>query len=162
MGKPGNPIPPEAIDRKAFILGMITAFAECVANECKKIAFSPPFYPADYDYVAAEAEIIAGELGVHLWFEPSLDLPDDRRLNWLVIYKYQDVLDEYRALRSRGHNPALDLDIFRGLLSYGTAWGESADKVVDRMREKRPTTDPFARILLRPGDWPVPAGKPTT
>jgi hypothetical protein len=33
------------IDRKSFILGMVTAFAECVANECKKAALSPPFYP---------------------------------------------------------------------------------------------------------------------
>jgi len=29
----------EFIDRRSYILGMITAFAECVTNECKKIAF---------------------------------------------------------------------------------------------------------------------------
>ncbi len=28
----------DLIDRKSYILGMITAFAECVTNECKKIA----------------------------------------------------------------------------------------------------------------------------
>ncbi len=31
-----------------FILGMITAFSECVAKEAEKAAFSPPFYPNDY------------------------------------------------------------------------------------------------------------------
>jgi len=44
----------KSIDRKSYILGMITAFAECVTNECKKIALSPPFYPEDYDTVVAE------------------------------------------------------------------------------------------------------------
>ena len=37
------------IDRRSYILGMITAFAECVANESKKLALSPPFYPTDYE-----------------------------------------------------------------------------------------------------------------
>ena len=49
---PSNPV--ELIDRKSYILGMMTAFAECVTNECKKIALSPPFYPEDYDTVVAE------------------------------------------------------------------------------------------------------------
>jgi hypothetical protein len=49
----------KTIDRRSFILGMMAAFAECVANECKKAALSPPFYPEDYETVFAEAENIA-------------------------------------------------------------------------------------------------------
>ena len=60
-----NPIAPsnpaELIDRKSFILGMITAFAECVANESKKAAFSPPFYPEDYETVLQGVENIAND-----------------------------------------------------------------------------------------------------
>jgi hypothetical protein len=34
------------------MLGMITAFAECVTSESKKLALSPPFYPTDNDTYA--------------------------------------------------------------------------------------------------------------
>ena len=51
------------IDRKSFILGMVTAFAECVANECKKAALSPPFYPEDYETVLWEIGSIAEDQG---------------------------------------------------------------------------------------------------
>jgi len=56
----------KTIDRRSFILGMITAFAECVANECKRAALSPPFYPEDYETVVAEAENIAKDQGIFL------------------------------------------------------------------------------------------------
>ena len=54
----------QSIDRKSFILGMVTAFAECVANECKKVAFSPPFYPEDYETVLQGVENIANDQGL--------------------------------------------------------------------------------------------------
>ena len=98
-----------AIDRKSYILGMTTAFAECVANECKKLALSPPFYPEDPGSVISEAEKIAEDQGIYLWFEENLDIPLDQRLNWYVIYKFPDVLDEYRRLRAEGYNPAWHL-----------------------------------------------------
>jgi hypothetical protein len=44
------------------------------------------------------------------------------------------------------------------LLSYGTVWGKKADKIVPRMIEKRPVLDTVARILLKPGDWPIKSG----
>jgi len=59
----------DSIDRKSYILGMITAFAECVSNESKKLALSPPFYPADYDAVIHETTIIAEEQGIFLWYD---------------------------------------------------------------------------------------------
>ena len=62
-----------SIDRKSYILGMITAFAECVANECKKIALSPPFYPEDYHAVVSEAEQIAEDQAISLWYEDNGD-----------------------------------------------------------------------------------------
>jgi hypothetical protein len=136
------------IDRGSFILGMITAFAECLANECKKMAFSPPFYPEDYEPIRAEAEKIAKEQGIHLWYESNPDLPEENKVHWLVMYKFLDVLDEYQTLRNKGHNPFKDLEKFRGILSYGTIWGENNEKVVPRIRETREIKDTVSRIIL--------------
>jgi len=150
-----SPTSESSIDRKSFMLGMITAFAECVAGEAKKLAFSPPFYPDDYESLREEAERICQEQGISLWHERNVDFPVERRLHWLVLFKFPEVLDEYKRLRQEGFNPALHFEKFLGLLSYGSAWGKKADKVVPGMREKRPVLDTVARILLKPGDWPI-------
>jgi hypothetical protein len=144
------------IDRKSYILGMMTAFAECVANECKKLALSPPFYPGDQHRVVSEAKKLAEDQGICLWFEKNLDIPLDQRLNWFVLYKFPEVLDQYRRLRSEGFNPAWHFEKFSDLLSYGTAWGQGAEAVVPGWRDKKDTKDTFARILLKPGEWPIP------
>ena len=143
------------IDRKSFILGMMTAFAECVTGECKKIALSPPIYPADYDAVVSEAQRIAEEQGIFLWYDENRDIPEDRRLNWFVLYKFSDVLEEYRRLRDQGYNPAWHFAKFSDLFSYGTVWGDGADAVVTKLREPKNTIDTFARVLLKPEDWPI-------
>lgn len=142
------------IDRRSFILGMITAFCECVATECKKIALSPPLYIDDYDKIVQEAKRIAKEQGVYLWYEENLDIPKDRRFSWFVIYKFQEALAEYQALRERGFNPAWELDKFWDVLSYGSIWGENAEKVSPKLREKRKIEDTVSRILFNPGEWP--------
>jgi hypothetical protein len=59
------------IDRRSFMLGMMTAFGECVAAEAKKCAFSPPFYPEDYYSLKTDAERIADELSIFLWPLPA-------------------------------------------------------------------------------------------
>ncbi len=145
----------DSIDRRSYILGMMTAFAECVANECKKVAFSPPFYPDDYASVLPAAERIAREQAILLWYEQNLDIPAAQRLNWFVMYKFPDMLDEYRRLRDAGYNPAWHFDKFFNLLSYGTAWGEGAEAVTPRLRAPAATTDTYAIVLLNPGDWPI-------
>ncbi len=144
------------IDRKAYILGMITAFAECVTNECKKLAFSPPFYPNDYELIIRDAQRIAEEQNIFLYLEENMDISPEHRLQWLVIYKFPEVLSAYLELRNRGINPAWDLKAFYPLLSYGTAWGKNAEKVTLSYRDERETFCTFARILLNPGDWPIP------
>jgi hypothetical protein len=151
-----------SIDRKSFMLGMITAFAECLAGEAKKLAFSPPFYPEDYKRLRAEAERICQEQGIFLWHEKNADLPAKKRVQWLVLFKFPEVLDEYKKLRQEGLNPALHFEKFTALLSYGSVWGKKADKVVPAMREKRPVLDTVARILLKPGDWPIETGSRRT
>jgi hypothetical protein len=151
-----------SIDRKSFMLGMITAFAECLAGEAKKLAFSPPFYPEDYKSLREEAERICQEQGIFVWHEKNADLPAKKRLQWLVLFKFPEVLEEYEKLRQEGFNPALHFEKFMALLSYGSAWGKKADKVVPRMREKRPVLDTVARILLKPGDWPIETGSGRT
>ncbi len=64
----------------------------------------------------------------------------------------------YISLRSRGYNPAWHFAKFSDLLSYGTVWGEGADAVITRMRQRKNTKDTFARVLLKPGDWPIQKG----
>jgi hypothetical protein len=145
----------EFIDRKSYILGMMTAFAECVTCECKKVALTPPFYPQDYDSVASEAARIAKDQGISLWYEENRDIPENKRLNWFVLYKFPEVLEEYKNLRENGYNPAWHFAKFSDLLSYGTAWGDGADAVVARMRQRKKTKNTFARVLLKPGDWPI-------
>lgn len=152
-----------SMDRKSFMLGMITAFAECIAGEAKKMAFSPPFYREDYKSLCREAEKICQEQGIFVWHEENEDLPEGSRLQWLVLFKFPEVLKEYKKLRKKGFNPALHFEKFLVLLSYGSAWGRNAGKVVPRMREKRPVLDTVARVLLKPGDWPIKSGaRPAT
>jgi len=143
------------IDRRSYILGMMTAFAECVTSECKKVALSPPFYPQDHDSVVSEAARIAKDQGIFLWYEENRDIPENKRLNWFVMYKFPEVLEEYKDLRENGYNPAWHFAKFSDLLSHGTVWGEGADAVVARMRQRKNTKDTFARVLLKPGDWPI-------
>ncbi len=150
---PSNPA--ELIDRKSYILGMMTAFAECVTYECKKVALSPPFYPIDYDSVASEAERIAKDQGISLWYEENKDIPENKRLNWFVMYKFPEVLEEYKHLREKGYNPAWNFEKFYDLLSYGMVWGENADQVIPKIRERKVQADTMARILLKTGDWPI-------
>ena len=145
------------IDRASFILGMITAFAECIANEAKKLAFSPPMYAEDYADVKEEAEAIASDLSVHMWLERNEDLALEKPLFWLVIYKFPEVLEAYQRLRGRSLNPALHFEYFFDLLSYGSVWGKGADSVSNQLRETRPQQDVFARILLDTEDWPISA-----
>lgn len=142
-------------DRKSFMLGMITAFAECIAGECKKCAFSPPFYPEDYEILKPEAVRIAKEQGIHLWLEENNDIKEDFRVHWWIMYKFPEILKEYQAIREKGFNPAWEFDKFRNLLSYGIVWGEGADKVIPKMREKETIMGTVSRILFKPGDWPL-------
>jgi hypothetical protein len=136
---------------------MITAFAECLANESKKAAFSPPFYPGDYPTIKSEAERIVREHGLSQWYEENQDVPASHKVNWFVLFKYPEVLDEYLFLRNQGYNPIWDLDRFSDLLSYGTVWGKGAERVIPAMRQKNreelmPTV---SRVLFRPGEWPI-------
>jgi hypothetical protein len=61
----------------------------------------------------------------------------------------------YLSLRGQGYDPAWHFAKFSDLLNYGTAWGEGANAVVSRMRQRKNTKDTFARFLLKPGDWPI-------
>lgn len=146
------------IERKSFMLGMMTAFGECIAGEAKKCAFSPPFYPDDHSVLKDEAERIAAELNIHLWLEENAEIDEDHRVMWWVMYKFPDILDEYHALRAKGYNPAFEFDRFSDLLSYGYAFGDNAENVTSKIRRKDDTMGTVTRILFRPGDWPVPPG----
>ena len=110
-------------EKRAFILGMVTAFCECVAGGCKRMALSPPLTAADYAAVHDEAESIVEKHGLVHLHEPNADLPEGERRHWIVIAARQATLDEYLRLRAQGLSPARGLGPFAGLLSYDPGRG---------------------------------------
>jgi len=106
------------MDQYAFILGMITAFSECVAGGCKRMALSPPLTPALFARVSPEACDIIEKHGLIHYHERNEELPEDKRFEWLIIAARQETLEEYLALRAAGYSPATSLEPFYQLLSY--------------------------------------------
>ena len=93
-----QPIP----DQRSFILGMVTAFSECVAGGCKRLALSPPLTHEMYERVAGEAcEIIEKHDLLH-FHEENLDRPEEGRFEWILIAGKPETLERYAALRARG------------------------------------------------------------
>ena len=84
------------LDKRSFVLGMVTAFSECVAGGCKRLALSPPLTEAEYAAFGPAAE----------------------RFQWILIAGQRETLEEYLALRAAGASPARSLIPFHGLLSY--------------------------------------------
>ena len=110
-------------DKRSFILGMVTAFCECVAGGCKRLALSPPLTEADYAMVRDDALTIIEDHGLLHHHERNLDLPESQRFQWIVIAARQATLDEYLNLRAAGHSPARSLKPFHGVLSYDPSQG---------------------------------------
>ena len=108
----------QALDQRSFILGMVTAFCECVAGGCKRLALSPPLSPDVYARVAGEACAIIERHGLVHGREENLDQPEERRFDWILIAAKKETLDQYRALRERGYSPVDGLAPFADLLSY--------------------------------------------
>ncbi len=106
------------LDRRSFILGMITAFCECVAGGCKRMALSPPLSAKDYEAVSEEAYEIIDKHGLLYYHEMNMDQPDNLRFNWIVIARRQQTLDDYLSLRMQGFSPVQSLAPFSELLSY--------------------------------------------
>ena len=146
----------QTIDRGSFILGMTTAFCECVAGECKRAAFTPPCTPQDAALVKDEVERIITEQGCLYHFEENPELPEESRVCWWVIAKFEDVLAGYRALRGRGLNACWEFGAFAPYLGYNLAFGEGADKVKPRRREEKRGVDTVGRVLFPNGGWPPP------
>ena len=107
-----------SLDKRSFILGMITAFCECVAGGCKSLALSPPLSKEEYDEVSGEAYDIIEKHGLVSWHEENLDQPESVRVEWILIAWRQSVIDDYIELRRRGYSPMASLEPISGLLSY--------------------------------------------
>ena len=106
------------MEQASFILGMISAFCECVAAGCKPMALSPPLTDAAYALVSEDAVALVEGHGLEAYHERNFDLPEAERRHWLVIYAKEEVLMAYLCLRSAGKNPARALEPFAGLLGY--------------------------------------------
>jgi len=110
-------------DRKSFILGMITAFCECVAGGCKRMALSPPLTAEAFDAVREAAYRLIEAHGLIHYHERNEDLPAEERFQWIVIAARQQTIDEYLRLRGAGCSAAKELKPFHELLSYNAAEG---------------------------------------
>lgn len=141
--------------RCGFILGMVTAFGECVGGEAKRLAFSPPIHHSDYLALKQDVEDIAAEMGLKLWYETNDDLPPESDVFWWVIYKFDDTLEEYQRLRKQGYNPCVDLLPFYPILSYGMAFGDNCDQVNPQMRRPAECMGTVTRVLFGGNDWTV-------
>lgn len=108
-------------DKYSFILGMVTAFSECVAGGCKRLALSPPLTHEDYEMVKEDACAIIEKHGLLHLHEKNEDLPPEERFEWILIAGKQETLENYQALREAGLSPAQSLEPFSELLSYDPA-----------------------------------------
>ena len=104
--------------RQSFILGMITAFCECVAGGCKRLALSPPLSKEDFSNVYGEACRLIENHGLIHYHEENTDLPEEERVDWILIAAAPETISEYLALRAQGFSPARSLTPFHELLSY--------------------------------------------
>ena len=108
----------ETLDKRSFILGMVTAFSECVAGGCKRLALSPPLTAEDYDRVWEEANEIIEKHGLVHYHERNLDKPEDGRWEWILIAGREETIEAYLSLRAQGLSPMDSLAPFSALLSY--------------------------------------------
>ena len=113
----------ERPDQRSFILGMVTAFCECVAGGCKRLALSPPLTKADYALVSDEVCAVIEKHGLLHYHEENLDRPEESRFDWILIAARKETIDQYLALRKQGYSPAVTLAPFSELLSYNPAEG---------------------------------------
>ena len=123
----------DGLDRRSFILGMVTAFSECVAGGCKRLALSPPLSRDDYWTIAAEAEEIIEKHGLLHYHEENLDRPESVRFDWILIAGKRETIDRYLSLREQGYSPMDSLAPFSELLSYDPS--ESVHTGYDAYRE---------------------------
>ncbi len=121
------------MEKKSFILGMITAFCECVAGGCKRLALSPPLQHEDFESIFSQAYEIIEKHGLLHYHETNPDMPPDRRFEWILIAGKQETIDQYLSLRRQGISPAVSLKPFAGLLSYDPA--QSVQTGYDAYRE---------------------------
>lgn len=106
------------LDKRSFVLGMITAFSECVAGGCKKLALSPPLLHEDYILLGQEAEKLIEKHGLKHYHEENADRPGSE---WILIARDDSVIDQYLSLRRTGFSPVDSLEPFYRLLSYQPA-----------------------------------------
>ena len=72
-------------DQDSYIMGMVTAFCECVAGGCKRLALSPPLTEAAFLRVRDEAYRVIEAHGLCHYHEKNEDAPQDRRWQWTAL-----------------------------------------------------------------------------
>lgn len=132
-------------EEESFALGMAAAFCECVAAECKRLAFSPPLRPESAARLWGRMEAVALLHSLRCYLDEGRDLPLQQRQCWYVFYKFPEDLEAYHLLRQAGENPLVALQPFAGLLGYGTAHVPPGG--APALAEERPAVDVFGALF---------------
>jgi hypothetical protein len=123
---------------------MHAAFCEAVGGEAKKAAFGPPTLPQDFAVLRPTLEKIAENQGVRMYCIGERQM-FNRTIQMWFIYKFPEVLDEYEQASAKDGGWQ---EKFGSLLSYGTVFGEGADKVVPRMKSPS-KIDPDTSVVFK-------------
>lgn len=95
------------VDSFSFQLGMVNCFVEMVACGVKRMAISPPLFPADYARIQAASDLIVKQFGMKSYLEKSLLVTDLQSADftkgkWSILYFKDDAtLEAYHELKSR-------------------------------------------------------------
>ncbi len=135
------------IDKPSFIYGMVTAFCECVINESKPLAFSPPFHKDMLLIINDEILKISKEMELNLFLEKNDDLIENN-IYFYVIYKFDSELLKYQNIRKKGFSPLNNFNEFKNILGYGVSFSQGIENIVPKMQKEPPLLKTTDRILF--------------
>ena len=96
----------KGFDEKSFMLGMIEAFCEMVAQDVKPLALGPIMEKDQWEVLKKACDAIAAQFKVKSHVEMPLmssDLAPDEELEGKIVvlyYKHDEVLDNYLSLKA--------------------------------------------------------------
>ena len=134
-----------SIDKASFALGMTGAFCECVANEAKALALSPPVSLELANEIDDDIKEIVDDFGLKM--HRDMYVSHDTTIVWNIIYKFQCQFDEYMKIKNRGLSPISDFPEFKRILGYGLAFCDGSQNLNPKIIEDPKHSSIIGNIL---------------